>query len=90
MSERYAVELSKRAAKELRKLDRPVQARIVAALALLQENPRPATVKALVGSPGYLRVRVGDYRIVYTIDEGKLLVLVLALGHRGAIYRDLP
>jgi mRNA interferase RelE/StbE len=90
LSERYAVELSKRAAKELRKLDRPVQARIVAALALLGENPRPATVKALVGSPGYLRVRVGDYRIVYTINEGKLLVLVLALGHRGAIYRDLP
>jgi mRNA interferase RelE/StbE len=72
LSERYAVELSKRAAKELRKLD------------------RPATVKALVGSLGYLRVRVGDYRIVYTINEGKLLVLVLALGHRGAIYRDLP
>ena len=90
MSERYAVELSKRAAKELRKLDRPVQARIVAALALLQENPRPATVKALVGSPGYLRVRVGDYRIVYTINEGKLLVLVLTVGHRAAIYRDLP
>ncbi|WP_298591991.1 type II toxin-antitoxin system RelE/ParE family toxin [uncultured Kocuria sp.] len=90
MSERYAVKLSKRAAKELRKLDRPVQARIVAALALLRDDPRPATVKALVGHPGYLRVRVGDYRIVYTVHEGKLLVLVLTLGHRGAIYRDLP
>ena len=43
-----------------------------------------------MGHPGYLRVRVGDYRIVYTIDDGKLLVLVLTLGHRGAIYRDLP
>jgi mRNA interferase RelE/StbE len=90
LSERYAVELSKRAAKEFRKLDRPVQARIVAALALLREDPRPATVKALAGHPGYLRVRVGDYRIVYTVNEGKLLVLVLTLGHRGAIYRGLP
>lgn len=90
MSERYAIELSKRAAKELRKLDRPVQARIIAALALLRDNLRPATVKALVSHPGHLRVRVGDYRIVYTINEGKLLVLILTLGHREAIYRDVP
>ena len=90
MSDRYSVELSKRAAKELRKLDRPVQVRIVAALALLRKEPRPSTAKALVGHPGYLRVRVGDYRIVYTVNEGKLLVLVLTLGHRGAIYRNVP
>ena len=90
MSERYTVELSKRAAKELRKLDRPVQARIVAALALLREEPQPPTAKALVGHPGYLRVRVGDYRIIYTANEGELLVLVLTLGHRGAIYRNVP
>lgn len=90
MSERYAVELSKRAAKELHKLDRPVQARVLAALALLRDHPRPATVKALVGRPGYLRVRVGDYRIIYILDDGKLLVLVLTVGHREAIYRDLP
>lgn len=90
MSERYAVELSKRAAKELRKLDRPVQARIVAALALLREEPRPSTAKVLVGQAGYLRVRVGDYRIIYTVNEGKLFVLVLTLGHRGTIYRNMP
>lgn len=89
MSERYAVELSTRAAKELRKLDRPVQARLVAALALLRDDPRPATVTALVGHPGYLRVRVGDYRIIYTINEGKLLVLVLTVGRRGGGYRNL-
>lgn len=90
MSERYAVELSKQAVTELRKLDRPVQARVLAALALLRDQPRPAAVTALVGRPGYLRVRVGDYRIVYTVNEGELLVLVLALGHRGAMYRDVP
>ena len=42
-----------------------------------------------MGHPGYLRVRVGDYRIVYTINDDKLLVLVLTVGHRGAIYRNL-
>ena len=67
-----------------------MQARVLAALALMRNDPRPATVKALVGHPGYLRVRVGNYRLVYTINEGKLLVLVLALGHRGAFCRGLP
>lgn len=88
MTERYRVELSRRAAKELRKLDRPVQARILAALALLRADPRPTTVKALSGHPGLLRVRVGDYRIVYTVEDGRLLVLVLAVGHRSSIYEQ--
>lgn len=89
MAERYDVQLSKGAARELRKLDRPVQARILAALALLQDDPRPATVKALSGHPGYLRVRVGDYRVVYTIKDDHLVVLVLTIGHRGTVYRTL-
>lgn len=89
MAERYDVQLSKGAAKELRKLDRPVQARILAVLTLLQDEPRPSTVKALSGHAGYLRVRVGDYRIVYTVEDDRLVVLVLAVGHRGEIYRTL-
>lgn len=89
MTERFAVELSKSAAKQLRKLDRPVQARLVAALALLQSDPRPATAMALTGHAGHLRIRVGDYRIVYTVEDGRLLVLVLAVGHRSAIYDRL-
>lgn len=90
MGDRYAVELTGRAAKTLRRLDRPVQARILMALTLLRDEPRPPAATALVGHPGYLRVRVGDYRIVYTVDDGKLLVLVFTLGHRSVIYRDLP
>jgi mRNA interferase RelE/StbE len=89
LAERYRVELSKCAAKEIRKLDRPVQARLLAALALLQDEPRPATVKALVGHPGLLRIRVGEYRVVYSVDGGRLIVLVLAVGHRSAIYDGL-
>ena len=46
-------------------------------------------MRALTGHPGYLRVRVGDYRIAYTVDDGRLLVLVLAVGHRRDVYRDL-
>ena len=62
--QQYAVELTKRAAETLGKLDRPTQRRILAALVLLQSNPRPPGMTALVGRPGELRVRVGDHRIV--------------------------
>jgi mRNA interferase RelE/StbE len=90
LTNRYEVELSKRAAKELRKLDRRAQERLLKALVLLRENPRPPVVKSLSGHPGYLRVRVGEYRIVYTVDDGKLIVLVLTVGHRRGIYDALP
>jgi len=79
-----------RAVKQLRKLDRPVQARVLAALALLRQQPRPQTMKALVGHSGLLRVRVGDHRIIYRVEDGRPLVLVLALGHRRDVYESLP
>jgi mRNA interferase RelE/StbE len=85
----YRVELSKQAAKELRKLDHSIQARILAALRLLQDQPKPHSATALVGNPNYLRVRVGDYRVVYRVEEGQLLVLVITLGHRKKVYKAL-
>ena len=54
---------------------------------LLARQPRPAGAKKLVGGRGEWRVRTGDYRIIYEIDDGVLLVLVLAIGHRRDIYR---
>lgn len=88
LTERYAVELTPAAARSLRKLDGTARKRILGALKLLRETPRPPAMKALTGRPGYLRVRTGDYRIVYTIDDGRLLVLVVAVGHRREIYRQ--
>lgn len=84
------MELSARAARDLRKLDRPTQARLLTALYLLGDHPRPPGARPLVGHPAYLRVRVGDYRIVYTVEDGVLLVLVLMVGHRREVYRRLP
>ncbi|MFV2018827.1 type II toxin-antitoxin system RelE family toxin [Micromonospora sp. LOL_023] len=78
----YEIQLDPKAAK----LDRPVQSRLVAAIAALSVDPRPHGVKALTGHPGLLRIRVGDYRVVYQIDDGKLIVLVVHLGHRSDIY----
>ena len=86
---RYEVQVDRAVAKLLRKLDRPIQARLVAAIAGLALDPRPTGVKALTGHPGLLRIRVGDYRMVYTVDDAILVVLVVHLGHRSAVYEAL-
>jgi mRNA interferase RelE/StbE len=83
----YRIELRPAAARALRKLDRDVGLRIQGAIALLGQDPRPPTARALRGRPG-MRVRVGDYRIIYTIDDDVLVVVVVALGHRREIYRQ--
>nr|WP_018785882.1 type II toxin-antitoxin system RelE/ParE family toxin [Micromonospora sp. CNB394] len=85
----YTVKIDRAAAKLLRKLDRPVQARLIDAIAALAAEPRPAGVKALVGHPGLLRIRVGSYRVVYTVRDEELIVLVVQLGHRSDVYDAL-
>lgn len=86
---RYAIEWRPSAVRALRKLDRHVARRITAAIGSLSEQPRPHGVKAMTGLPGALRLRVGEYRIVYEVHDGTLVVLVLALGPRGDVYRRL-
>ena len=82
------------ARRQLRKLDRPVQRTILQALEDLLDEfntpgmPRRPDVKKLAGREREWRLRTGEYRIVFTIENGKLLILVLALGHRREIYRD--
>lgn len=83
----YRVEFSPSAARQLRKLDGTARRRVQAAVELLATEPRPNGAKKLVGGEGEWRVRTGDYRIVYEIHDGVLLVLVLALGHRREIYQ---
>ena len=78
-----------RAAKELHKLDRAVARPIAVAVAALSAEPRPAGVRRLTGSTDLWRLRVGDYRVVYTIRDSELIVLVVRVAHRGKVYRDL-
>jgi mRNA interferase RelE/StbE len=59
--------------------------RIEGAIALLAEDPRPPASRPLRGHPGY-RVRVGDYRIIYTVQDNVLLIVVVTLGHRREVY----
>ena len=82
----YRVEVAAAAVRQLRKLDRPAQRRVQAAIELLAVEPRPNGAKKLVGGDGEWRVRTGDYRIVYEIHDNVLLVLVIAVGHRREIY----
>lgn len=84
----YRIEFSATAVRQLRKLDGRARRRVQAAVELLAQEPRPAGPKKLVGGNGEWRVRTGDYRIVYEIDDGVLVVLVLAVGHRREIYRQ--
>ncbi|MGK2956055.1 MAG: type II toxin-antitoxin system RelE family toxin [Solirubrobacterales bacterium] len=82
---RYRIEVRPAAARSLRKLDPQVRRRIQGAIALLAEDPRPPSARPLKGRPG-MRVRVGDYRIIYTVEDDVLLIVVVALGHRREVY----
>jgi len=83
----YEVTLAPAAARQLRKFDPQVRRRVQAAIELLANDPRPPTATRLVGGAGEWRVRTGDYRIIYEIEENRLLVLVLNVGHRREIYQ---
>jgi mRNA interferase RelE/StbE len=89
-ADKYRIEVAPAAARPLRKLDPQARRRIQAAVELLTTDPRPPGARKLVGGDGLWRVRTGDYRIVYQIHDRRLLVLVVAPGHRRAIYRNLP
>ena len=61
------------------------QRRIRGATEALRVEPRPPGVKALTGQHGWLRIRVGDYRIVYEVRDSELVVLVIQIGHRSEV-----
>ena len=82
----YRIEVRPAALKALSKIDPPDRRRIQGAIALLAQDPRPPATRALPGRPG-LRVRVGDYRVIYTVKNDVLLVVVVTLGHRREVYR---
>lgn len=83
---RYRTEVRPAALRALSKVDPQVRSRVEGAIALLAEDPRPPASRPLRGRPGY-RVRVGGYRIIYTINDDVLLIVVVTLGHRRDVYR---
>lgn len=83
----YVVELAPAAVRQLRRLDPPARRRVQAAIEILADDPRPPAATRLVGGAEEWRVRTGDYRIVYEIHDARLVVLVVAVGHRREVCR---
>jgi mRNA interferase RelE/StbE len=86
---RYTVVLTQTAEKELQKLPVRIIEKIIKLLKSLEENPRPSGCKKLKGYKNLWRVRIGNYRIIYDIDDIILLVDVREIGHRKDIYDQL-
>jgi mRNA interferase RelE/StbE len=82
----YSIEFRPQALRVLRKLDSKNQARIRGAIVLLARDPRPPGSRKLQGRDGY-RVRVGDFLVIYAIEDSRLTILVVAIGHRREVYR---
>ncbi|NUQ00630.1 MAG: type II toxin-antitoxin system RelE/ParE family toxin [Armatimonadetes bacterium] len=86
----YRVELTRAAQQDLAGLERPLQARVLARLEELAAEPRPSAAAKLTGSLSVLyRIRVGDYRVIYAIEDDERLVVCAAIARRDHAYRDL-
>ncbi|MBT6995440.1 type II toxin-antitoxin system RelE/ParE family toxin [Candidatus Woesearchaeota archaeon] len=81
----YSLGYSKLAEAQIKKLDKSLQKRIISKLGRIRVRPF-SYVKKLIGVPEY-SLRVGDYRIILDIVKGKLIILVLEVGHRKNIYK---
>ena len=82
----YSVEILRSAQKQLSKINRQDQDRIISTVEALADNPRSQGCKKLSGRPAW-RIRIGSYRVIYEIQDNKLLVLVVNIGHRREVYR---
>ena len=86
----YRIEFDKRVKKDLKSVSPQEVVRIQTAISDLADNPRPSGCKQLKGkNREYFRVRVGDYRIIYTVENKVLLIVVVCIGHRREIYKKL-
>ena len=83
----YRVFFVSRAERGLKRLSADVQDRIIAEIISPTADPRPAGTVKLTGSENLYGIRVGDYRVIYAIEDDFLLVLVVEIGHRREIYR---
>lgn len=84
----YEIEWTTSALRELRKLDAATAHRVLMAVTRLADDPRPQGARVLVGEPsGVLRIRVGDYRVIYHVEDERIVVTVVRVAHRREVYR---
>ncbi len=82
------IHIVRSANRTLAKLPRSVQDRIDKAIDELSQDPRPPGAKRLIGDEPVYRIRVGDYRILYTVDDVAKIITVVRIGHRRDVYRE--
>lgn len=80
----YKIEFDKRAIKFISKQPKPQRERLFKAIYVL---PHSGDIKAMQGHQGYYRLRVGDYRVIYTVDDNVLIVRIVEVGNRGDVYK---
>ena len=83
----YRIELTPAAGRDFKRLPRAAVVRLAPRLDALADDPRPAGVLPMTGMHGYYRLRVGDYRIIYKVEDARLLVLVIRVANRREAYR---
>ena len=85
----YEIQILKTAKREIAELAVPLRKRVGTAIDGLATEPRPHGVESIAGMTDYYRVRVGDYRIVYEVQDAVLIVTVTRVRHRREVYRNL-
>lgn len=88
-SQSYTIQLKPSAERYLKKIDKSNQRRIARAIDSLARNPYPTGAHKLRGKEGFLRIRAGDYRIIYLVHKKEIQVVVVSIGHRSNVYRRL-
>lgn len=88
---KYTIRWRDRAVRQLRAIPQPAALTILKALTPLGDDPRrpDSNVNKLTGYEDRYRLRVGDYRVIYEVQDGQLVILVLGVGHRREIYRAM-
>lgn len=84
---RYELEISRTAEKQLRRLHDADQRRVARKMPNLAHDPLSRGARKLAGYDDIFRIRVGPYRILYSVGAATLIILLLKVGHRGDIYR---
>ncbi len=87
MNNHYSIEIAPAARRQLRRMTPDAQRQLQREIDALELDPRPSGVVKLSGPDNLYRVRTGDYRIIYRIEDAVLQVLVIKIGHRREVYK---
>ena len=84
---KYRIEISATAEKQIRRLTHDNQVRVLRAVQTLATDPRPQGSRKLHGYVDVFRLRVGTFRVLYSIEKSRVLIIILKVGHRKDVYR---